>query len=388
MKSPLFEPKRYQLKKDAARIVATGHPWIFRSHLSSAAGVFPAGQWLKLVGPENEVAGYGIHDDEGLIGIRVLKRGATAPETAWVKKQIQKALERRRNLREYTDAFRAIHGENDGLPGIVVDVYKDTAVLQTYSPSVDALGRYVAAVLRRELSLANVVWKLPAKRKRQRPNPFRTLHGAVPPPFSFREGKLSLTVSIGEGQKSGTFLDLRGLRKWISLQPLAGKRVLNLFSYTGTLGLAAETAGAREVWNVDVSEGALAFARKYHSRRPERHRFIQADIFEWLKTLPEKEKFDLIIVDPPGMASESSQVPNALRAYKQLYKAAAPHLTRPGTLLACCCTSRIARKRFRTEVDGWLPRDIAFQRTILPEDDHPVGFPEGDYLKINVYRAI
>ncbi len=394
MRLKRFVPRRYQLNKEAARVALQGHPWIFRSHLSTAADVFADGQWIELVGADNETLGHGVYEKDGLIGIKILKRGASAPDTEWIKKTVAKALARRKHLREYSDAFRAVHGENDSLPGIVVDVYKDTAVLQTYAPSIDSLGRYVAALLRHELGLKNVIWKLPVKRKRTsdaakenaRP-PVRVLHGAVPETLRFKEGKLALTVGIGAGQKSGTFLDLRGLRKWLASQKFQGKRVLNLFAYTGTLGLAAETAGAAEVWNVDISEGALGFAKKHHSLAPKKHRFVTADIFPWLKELPEKEKFDVIIVDPPMMAGETKQVPNALRAYKQLYKAAVPHLKPRGTLIAACCTSRIARKRFRTEVDGWLPRTLKFKKEIQPEDDHPVGFPEGDYLKILVYES-
>jgi 23S rRNA G2069 N7-methylase RlmK/C1962 C5-methylase RlmI len=386
MRSRRFQPQRYQLTKDAARVVLTGHPWIFRSHLSSAAEVFRTGQWLRLVDAQNETLGFGIYDREGLIGIRVLKQGSPVPEPAWFGKKIEAALAKREKLRAYTDAFRALHGENDGLPGVVIDVYGDTAVLQTYAPSVDVVGRYLAERLASRLELKNLVWKLPVKRKgREGETGFRCLRGHVPAAIRAREGKLQITVEVGEGQKSGTFLDLRGLRKWLSLQKLDGCRVLNLFSYTGTLGLAAEVAGAAEVWNVDISKGALAFAKKHHSRKADKHRFIAADIFEWLKELPPKEKFDLIIVDPPMMASRVEQVPNALRAYKQIYAAVFRHLAPKGRLVAACCTSRIARKRFRLEVDKAVGGRLKFSRSIEPEDDHPVGFAEGDYLKILVY---
>lgn len=390
MLSKRYQPKRYQLKKEGAAIVLNGHPWIFRTHLSSAADVFPWGQWLSLVDSKNEVLGYGIFEKEGLIGVRVLKRGSRAPTRDWLQAQVDKALARRENVRQYTDGFRALHGENDGLPGIVVDVYGDTAVLQTYSPAVDALGRYLAAVVRQRLGLKNVIWKLPVKRKHAKAakneSVSRVLYGKMPGPIKIREGKINVNVEVGEGQKSGTFLDLRGLRKWISLQKLNGQRVLNLFSYTGTAALAAEAAGAGEIWSVDISEGALANARKNHALKKDKHKWICADVFDWIAKLPTSEKFDLIIVDPPMMASNTSQVPVALKAYRKIYRHVLDHLTPRGRVLACCCTSRIARKRFQTEVSQVLGDRLAYQSTIQPEEDHPVGFPEGDYLKMLVYR--
>src|SRR4051812_38743521 len=123
MLSRRFQPRRYQLKKEAAAIVLSGHPWIFRTHLSSAADVFASGQWLSLVDSKNEALGYGIYEKEGLIGVRVLKRGSRPPTRDWLHAQVDKALARRQNVRGYTDSIRALHGENDGLPGVVIDVY-------------------------------------------------------------------------------------------------------------------------------------------------------------------------------------------------------------------------------------------------------------------------
>lgn len=382
------EPRRYQLGKEGAQIVAGGHPWVFRSHLSTAADIFKDGEWLRLVGPDNKVIGYGVFQKEGLIAIRVYRKGAVPPDAKWFEERVITAIGKRKNLRQYTDAFRALHGENDGLPGVVLDVYGDAGVLQTYSAAVDPIGRFLANVAARKLQLKSVTWKLPAKRKRVEGTQTRLLRGTPPGIIPVREGKLSLTVEIGSGQKSGAFLDLRGLRKWVASQPWKGLRVLNLFCYTGTLGLAAEHAGAREIWNVDVSGGALQFAKAHHARNADRHKFIKADVFEWLPKLPPGEMFDVIIVDPPAMAAETIQVPQAMRAYKKTYREVIKHLKPGGTLLACCCTGRIPRARFRKEVDEWLKPRAEFVKTLQPEDDHPVGFAEGDYLKMNVYKGV
>jgi 23S rRNA (cytosine1962-C5)-methyltransferase len=390
MRSKRLAPARYQLKKEAIQVVRSGHPWIFRSHLSTAANVFKSGQWLKLVDAENGIAGYGIYDTDGLIGVRMLKEGKNAPDAEWIDKIFKKALTKRQSLKKYTDAYRVMHGENDGFPGVVLDVYGKTGVLQTYARSVDTLGRYLGEKAARELGLEKLIWKSPSKRVAKSESAtekkaVRALRGNVPRVEQFKEGKLTLSVDIAQGQKSGTFLDLRGLRKWLSLQNLNGKRVLNLFSYSGTLGLACEIAGAAEIWNVDISDGALEFAKKHHTRDVKKHRFIAADVFEWLKKLPEKERFDLIIVDPPQLASQQHQVPNALKAFRNLHRSALQHLKNRGMIVTCCCTSRIARKRFQLEAESVLAPELRLIKSILPEDDHPVGFPEGDYLKILIF---
>ncbi|MBY0369731.1 class I SAM-dependent methyltransferase [bacterium] len=381
----LSSPRRYQLKKEGALAVKQGHPWIYRNKVSTAVETFASGQWLQLVGAQNEVLGFGIFEPEGLIAIRVLKQGDNPPDAAWVRGRIDKALKRRENLRKYTDGFRAVHGENDGLPGIVVDVYNETAVLQTYAASVDRLGRYVAAYVTRQLGLKNTVWKFPVKRKAVAAD--RVLRGHMPRETSIREGQLNFSIPVGEGQKSGAFLDLRGLRKWIATQKLDGKRVLNLFAYTGTLGFAAEAAKAREIWNVDISKGALDVAKRLHAKDPSRFRWVAADIFDWFPELPREEKFDLLIVDPPMMASKITQVDGALHAYRKLYREAILHVKPKGFLVAACCTARIPRKRFEETVGSVVGERFKKVTSIAPEDDHPVGFSEGDYLKILVFRA-
>lgn len=380
----LTSPKRYQLKKEAVNALKQGHPWIFRGKVSTAAEVFASGQWLSLVGAQNEILGYGIFETDGWIAVRVLKQGTTLPDAEWAWGRVRKAIARREQLRKFSDAFRAVHGENDGLPGIVVDVYGDTAVLQTYVPSIDSLGRFVGAAVVKELGLRNLLWKLPVKRKSERGD--RILRGKSPGEISIREGKLKLTIPVSEGQKSGAFLDLRGLRKWLSQQKLAGKRVLNLFSYTGTLGLAAEVAGAKEIWNVDVSKGALDVAKRLHTLDSKKHEFLAKDIFDWFPKLDPDEKFDVIIVDPPMMASKALQVETALQAYRKLYREAARHLAPKGKIVACCCTARIPRAKFEHLVSNTLGSRFHCEKKIAPEDDHPVAFTEGDYLKLLVYQ--
>ncbi len=386
MRLPGKKYHRYQLTKHAVAIVRSGHPWIFKNHLSSAAGVFSVGTGLELVDSENRVIGYGVKDEQGAIGIRILsQRGVPDPEF-W-KKKLSDAIAKRIQLRKFTNGWRVLHGENDRVPGVVVDVYGSVGVLQTYSAAVDGLGRFCAAVLRHKLALSAVVWRMPAKRKLSQETHCRVLWGHPPEIVTVKEGKFEFKVPIISGQKGGMFLDLRHLRKWLALRKdLAGKRVLNLFSYTGTLGLACESAGASEIWNVDSARPALDFGLSHHTLGLARIRNIEADVFRWLRELSKMEKFDLIVIDPPQMASDVSQIKQALEIYRKLFTGALEHLSPRGRIVAACCTSRISRREFEGLAQRVLGRSLKLEANLLSEDDHLVSFSEGDYLKVVIYR--
>jgi len=399
--------RRYQLRKEAVG-VALRHPWIFRDHMSSAAGALHDGELLRLVDGSNRVVGHGIYEATGAIAIRMLRRGPDAPDAAWLRDQLAAAVLRRAELATRSDAIRLVHGESDGLPAVVVDRFGDTLVVSSYSAGADALARYTAHALgpgrldRARAAAAQATGRSveptaaivgPARHVVLRPvrlrqgasEPARTLRGEPPALVSIREDGLALAVDLATGQKTGTYLDLRGLRREVAAASLAGARVLNLFAYSGMLGRAAEVAGATAIVQVDASERALAFAAAHHVGDPARHSFVVADVFDWLPELT-GEPFDLVIVDPPAMTSKAMQVPAVLAAYRKLYRAAARQVRPGGRLVAACCTSRIERSVFHQAVREALGKNFSFDREIPAEADHPIGFPQSDYLKIGWWQ--
>lgn len=376
-------PRRYQLRKEAVG-VALRHPWIFRDHLSSAATAFRDGDLLRLVDGGNRVIGYGFYEATGAIAIRILRRGPAPPDAVWLRGLLAASVARRAELAVRTDAIRLVHGESDGIPAVVIDRFADTLVVSSYSAGADALARYAAHALdpaSPAVGPARHVVLRPARLRHAAAEPARALRGAPPELVRITEGRLVLAVDLATGQKTGGYLDLRGLRREVTASPLAGARVLNLFAYSGTLGLAAEVAGATAIVQVDASERALAFAAAHHALAPAHHAFVVADVFEWLPAFT-AEPFDLVIVDPPAMTSKATQIPSVLAAYRKLYRAAA-RLVRPGGILvAACCTSRIERSVFHQTVREALGERFSLHHEIPPEPDHPVGFPQADYLKI------
>jgi 23S rRNA (cytosine1962-C5)-methyltransferase len=419
-----MKPRRYQLRKEAVGVVERGHPWIFRDQLSSAAGVFRDGDWLRLVDGANRIVAHGSYESEGAIAIRILRRGAEPPDAAWLRAQLDAAIARREPLAARTTGIRLVHGESDGIPAVVIDRFADTLVVSSYSAGADAMARYLARLLAptnrevgedlqrasrdpepapraqrdRDPSLTSLtspsslfsggrgVLLRPAKRRRGDAPPPRWLYGEPRDLATFVEDGLVFAVDLEAGQKTGTYLDLRGLRRSIADAPLAGARVLNLFAYSGMLGRAAEHAGAASITQVDVSERALAFAKRHHVGDPSKHAFVVADVFEWLPALGEAS-FELIVVDPPSMTSNTAQVPKALAAYRKLYREAAKHVAPGGAIVAACCTSRIARAEFHRVVREALGERFSRERELAVEVDHPVGFREADYLKIAWWRA-
>jgi 23S rRNA (cytosine1962-C5)-methyltransferase len=282
--------------------------------------------------------------------------------------------------------LRLVHGESDGIPAVVADRFGDVIVVACYAAGAEALTRYVASALARDPRVRHVVIR-PPRRRHGAPGVIRTVSGAPPELVTFREQGLAFAVDLTAGHKTGTYLDLRGLRRAVAAAPLAGSRVLNLFAYTGMVGRAAEAAGASHIVQVDQSERALAFAARHHVADPAKHQLVTADVFAWLPALADDEMFDLVIIDPPAMASRKAQIGQVLAAYRKLYRAAARHVRPGGVLVAACCTSRIERALFQSTVRDALGERFALERELPPEEDHPIGFPQADYLKILWWRC-
>jgi len=380
--------RRYQLRKEAVG-AALHHPWIFRGHMSSAADVLHDGELLRLVDGGNRVVGHGFYEASGAIAIRMLRRGPEAPDAAWLRGRLAAAVARREALAARTDALRLVHGESDFLPALVVDRFADTLVVTSYAAGADVLARYAARALALAPSStiigpARHVVLRPARLRHAPADPARVLRGAPPEIAHITEDGIGFAIDLAAGQKTGAYLDLRGLRREVAAAPLAGARVLNLFAYTGMLGRAAERAGAAAIVQVDASERALAFAARHHVDDPARHAFVTADVFAALPALG--DPFDLVIVDPPAMTSRASQIPSVLAAYRKLFSAAARHVRPGGALVAACCTSRIERAVFHRVVGEALGPRFVLDHEIPAESDHPIGFPQADYLKISWWK--
>lgn len=273
------------------------------------------------------------------------------------------------------------HEELDVGSTMPIAVARSTAMRARTEPPVEHVTDVVSAIG----PATNLVLR-PARRRQGPPLPQRVLCGSAPATVAIHEDGRALAVDLEGGHKTGTYLDLRALRRAIADTPLIGATVLNLFSYTGMLGASAERAGAAMITQVDQSARALQFAAAHHVVDSTKHQFVVADVFEWFPALADSEQYDVVIVDPPSMTSKSAQIPNVLAAYRKLYRAAARHVLPGGVVVAACCTSRIDRDLFKRTVREALGQGFTLERDLPPEPDHPVGFAQADYLKVGFWR--
>jgi 23S rRNA (cytosine1962-C5)-methyltransferase len=287
---------------------------------------------------------------------------------------------------------RLIHGESDGLPGVIADRYASTVVLQLSSAGAERWREPIVAALVAATGAACVFERSDAEVRTLEGLPPRVgvLHGALPHPVTFTEDGLAYRVDVVTGQKTGFYLDQRANRAAVrGLAP--GLEVLNVFCYTGAFTLAALAGGAARVVSIDSSAAAIALARENLALNPalpaDRAQWCEADAFTELRKLRDRAAaFDLIVLDPPKFAPTAAHAERAARAYKDV-NLLALKLLRPGGLLATfSCSGGIDASFFRKIVAG-AALDAGVDATVIGQfgagTDHPVtlAFPEGDYLK-------
>ncbi len=387
--------RRYQLNKKSSIQVRNEHPWVFTGNLSSAASVYRSGQWLKLFDGENKVLGYGIYSGDTRIGIRVFHFGETVRNRFFFKK-LREVIKKKEKLLTETDGIRWLNGESDGFPGVTVDQYNDYLIIQYYSPSLYGLARLVSFLMNYVLEkrpsniLVKSATKIGLQSGRGLKPPRWTRGKASSGPVPVFEGAYSYLVDIESGQKGGFFLDLRGSRRALSKLDLTGMRVLNLFSYTGAFSVIALQRGASEVVSVDQSRQAQEMHRKNLSLNgldDSKDRLVCSDVFRFLANLDDSDKFDLIIIDPPCMASKMTQVPMALKKLEQLHYLALTHINEESLWFSISCTARFTYEDLVSSVGKASKSIFGKGRTqiaevIAEEVDHSSNkyFPEGRYL--------
>lgn len=377
------------LDKTLETALRSGHPWLYRNHLPKVD--LQSGEWVRLRAGGAEACG--IYDAEGQIAVRLFGPEPLMPGD--LAERVERALELRaqtinsQTTTSETTCYRLLYGEGDFLPGITVDLYERFAVLRLYAGSLEGLVPSVVKALSQKLKLRGIV--------RRGEGGLEALWGKLPPPeLTVQENGLKLLANLYEGQKTGLFLDHRDNRQTVQ-RFSQGRRVLNLFSYTGAFSLYAARGGARQVTSVDIAPAATADAQRNFALNgfdPEAHTFLSADVFSLLgEYAAQKKRFDLVILDPPSLAHNQKSRFAALRAYTKL-NAQALRCTEPGGFLATAsCTSQVSPEAFRT-VLAEAAQAAGVRLQIVHEAghaaDHPVpaNFPEGRYLKFVVARVL
>jgi 23S rRNA (cytosine1962-C5)-methyltransferase len=386
--------KKVKLKKAIRRLIGEGHPWIFRQALDGPR-VTP-GRIVTVTDAKGRFVCRGIAE-AGPIGVRVLTTRDEPIDATLFSRRIKSAAALRdRVLPRDTNTYRLLHGEGDRLPGVVCDVYANHAVLRFDGEGIthwrDTLSGFLEEALR-----SRGVSHLLARSGRGNERRVTAAFGKLPgEPVKVTERGMQLLVDLEHGQKTGMFIDQRESR-WTVRNLAAGLRVLNLYGYTGGFSVAAGLGGAEQVETVDIAAPALELAEQnwtLNRLNPGKHAVYPADVSEFLARAAKRAaEYDLVIADPPSFAPNEKSVRTALKAYRNLHRAAIGCVAPGGYYLAASCSSHIRRDAFEDTVREGARRTRRVVQILErrgPPPDHPrlLAFPEGDYLKVLLARVV
>jgi len=374
------------------------HPWVFSGAVASVQGKPGPGDTVEIRSGSGEFLGMAAYSPRSQIVARVWDWRARAIDRAFFYESIERAVAQRRALldADATDAMRLVHGESDGLPGVIADRYGDTVVLQLTSAGAERWRETIADALLEVTGAARVWERSDAEVRELEGLTAMTgpLRGAREPTrIAVTEHALMFQIDLEHGHKTGFYLDQRENRRRVR-QLAAGRDVLDGFCYTGGFALNALAGGARSVLAIDSSAQALALARDNAERdRLPGVDWIEGDVFQLLrKRRDEGRRFDLIVLDPPKFAPTAAHAAKAARAYKDINLLAFKLLRPGGMLFTFSCSGGVSADLFQKIVAG-AALDANAQVQLIerlgPGADHPVAlnFPEGDYLKGLICRV-
>jgi 23S rRNA (cytosine1962-C5)-methyltransferase len=387
-----------RVTNDAIRQIRGGHPWVFDQSITSLSHEGEPGDLAVIFGGERNFVAIGLYDPRSPIRIKVLHQGKPITiDTAFWQTRIDQTIERRKSLADNpgTTAYRVIHGENDQLPGLVLDRYADTYVLKVYSAAwivhLPALVEIIESRLHPESLVLRFSRDLNGKALHGLGEGDALIGTCPSEPVMFLEHGLTFQADVVHGQKTGHFLDQRENRKRVRAMA-HGARVLDVFACTGGFSVSAAAGGARLVQSVDLSAPALETAvinMGYNAAIPNvkacEHITTVGDAFETMQGLiKQRKRFNIVIVDPPSFARRQLDHDRALRSYEKLTRLALDLIEDGGTLVQSSCSSRVSADEFYGSIHG-AAADSRYRVSEIARTahaiDHPIEFPEGAYLK-------
>ncbi len=399
---PIVRKNTVRLPGDVAHRVRAGHPWVYREAIGPRALNAEPGTPIDCIDEDGEFVGRGLYDGDSAIALRVFSRNPdVAIDGKLIAERVRAAVALRRRLLDLDKlgCMRMINAESDGLPGIVVERYADYLVVQLYSAAVIGLRDDLYNALEVQLSPKAIYEQRRFKSlggEAPRQVAAELVRGAAAPvELEVKEDDLTFIVDVTAPLSTGLFADLRegrrAVRHWS-----AGRRVLNLFSYTGAISVYAQAGGATEVVAVDVAAKAHARARRNFAASgfdPEKPEHIVGDAFKVLAKFVERNKtFDMVVLDPPAFASAAARggkTWSAVRDFSELVAASLEVVVPGGLLIAASSTHKMTSAEFELALaDGAMAAGTRLQivdRRSLPIDFPTVpGFPEANYLKFAV----
>lgn len=379
------------LKKGKEESLKRFHPWVFSGAIQAIEEGIEEGDTVRLVNRNGDFIAVG-HYQEGSIAVRVLTFEDREIDDDFWHSRISSALKMRQSIgiadSPSNNTYRLVHGEGDNLPGLIIDVYGDTAVMQAHSIGMHKVRKEIAKALVdvMESRISNVYYKsettLPFMDATDM-NGF--IYGGSDNNVALENG-LKFRVDWLKGQKTGFFVDQRENRSLLE-KYAAGKRVLNMFCYTGGFSFYAMRGGAQLVHSVDSSAKAIDLTRENVSLNfsgDQRHEAFCEDAFKYLEKAG--DNYNLIILDPPAFAKHRGALHNALKGYTRLNQKAFEKIEKGGILFTFSCSQVVTKDHFRNAVftaAALAKRNVRILHQLHQPADHPINIyhPEGEYLK-------
>lgn len=382
------------LKPGRERSLLRKHPWIYSGAIERIDGTPGSGEIIQVLTANHQIIGWGAYSPVSQIKVRMWSfEEDIFPNEEFIYSRILSAVEMRKSLPDVTqtNALRLVHSESDYLPGIIVDKFGDTIILQLHTTGAyyfrNTLHRSILEITGCKTLIENSsddILKLEGLL------PFHGMVGEpARDPLQIEEHGIRYFIDYSEGQKTGFYLDQRqnrlSIRKYAS-----GKRVLDAFSYSGGFTMNAFAGSATTVTSVDSSASALDLLQKNMEENGysnQQHFQIQANVFDYLRKMRDRnEQYDLIVLDPPKLAPTRAQAEKAARAYKDLQLMALKSLSSEGIMLTFSCSGGVTMELFKKILmDAALDakREVQIIEQLHQSADHPINlnFPEGEYLK-------
>ncbi len=382
--------KTVKLKLKEDRRILRGHPWVFSNELLQPVGECFPGEIVDVLDFSGRFVGRGYINPHTLIAVRILTRRQEEIDGIFFRRKIA-AAHALRTMLGLGESFRAVFSEGDGLPGLIVDKYADTLVVQSSTAGIERMLDVIISALKEEFSPQAIVLRNDAASRQLEglAQEKRVVYGVVPSLIMIEESGIRYRVDVLEGQKTGFFFDQRENRQMLK-DYVKGRRTLDCFCYIGAWSLTAARFGASDVIGIDSSQKAVDLASANATLNALSARFLSADVFDELHRMEkDREHFGCIILDPPAFVKSRGKVREALKGYKEINLRAMKLLEPGGALVSCSCSHHIDQELFRE-----MLIDAAFsagrQAKILEmrsqARDHPslLAARETQYLKCAV----
>ena len=364
------------------------HPWIFQKLVNKPSERIKPGTVVEVIGVDGQWIGLGFYNGHSRIALRILETRPNSPiDQNWFMAKIAHAVTLRRKdlqLDSVSQAWRLIHSEGDDLSGLVVDRYGDLLVVAFFSAGMFRHREWIYAALRSQFTRCEIYPV--ADEHVQKQESFDLRPGAAAPKVIIEENGVRFQVDPAHAHKTGFFVDQRENRQWLG-HHVAGRRVLDLCCNTGGFAIYAAVRGAQEVTGIDIDDAVIEIAQANAKLNGVKPRWIQADVFQWLRDLNARgEQYDVVILDPAKMTRDRNDVIRALKKYLDLNKLALLAVKTGGLFATFSCTGLVSEEQFLDMLRRaafFAGRTLQVLKVGGAGSDHPfaINVPESRYLK-------